>query len=122
MSSRHLIAALLVAAAPASAAQTASPVVPIIRQGYYGMPKTIHLSAGRPVTLEFVNRSWNRHNFAARSFFGSSQILGGNIHKGNITLEPKEVERVTLIPVRGSYRTSCVLHRHLGMQGEIVVD
>ena len=122
MSSRYLIAALLLAVAPASAAQAPSPVVPIVLQGYYGMPRTIHLAAGRPVTLEFVNRSWNRHNFAARSFFASSQILGGNVHKGNVTLEPREVERVTLIPARGNYRTFCVLHRHLGMQGKIVVS
>jgi len=122
MSSFHLIAAAILAAAPSSAATAPPPVVPITLEGYYGMPKTIHLAAGRPVTLEFVNRSWNRHNFAARSFFASSRILGGNVHKGNITLEPNEVERVSLIPARGTYRTLCVLHRHLGMQGQIVVD
>ena len=122
MSSYHLIAAALVAAAPTSAAQAPPPIVPITLSGYYGMPKIIHLAAGRPVTLEFVNRSWNKHNFAARSFFASSQILGGNVHKGNVTLEPREVERIVLIPARGTYRTSCVLHRHLGMQGQIVVN
>jgi plastocyanin len=122
MSSYHLIAAALVAATPTAAGQAPPPVVPIMLDGYYGMPTTIRLAAGRPVTLEFVNRSWNRHNFAARSFFASSRILGGNVHKGNITLEPREVERISLIPVRGTYRTSCVLHRHLGMRGQIVVN
>lgn len=119
MSSYHLIAAAFALATPSSGPP---PVVAITLAGYYGMPKTIHLAAGRPVTLEFVNRSWNRHNFAARNFFASSQILGGNVGKGNITLEPKEVERVSLIPARGTYRTLCVMHRHLGMQGEIIVD
>ena len=122
MSSHHLIATALLVASSASTAPVPPPVVPITLEGYYGMPRTIRLTAGRPVTLEFVNRSWNRHNFAARSFFSSSQILGGNVHKGNITLEPHEVERVSLIPARGDYRTFCVLHRHLGMQGKIVVD
>ena len=122
MSSHHLIATFLLAAYPAPTAPAPTPVVPITLDGYYGMPRTIHLAAGRPVTLEFVNHSWNRHNFAARSFFGSSRILGGNVHKGNITLEPHEVERVSLIPARGDYRSFCVLHRHLGMEGRIVVN
>ena len=121
MSSRYFVPALLIAVAPPSVAQVPSPVVPIVLHGYYAMPKTIHLSAGRPVTLEFINRSWNPHNFAARSFFASSRIVGGTVRKGNISLDPREVRRVTLVPTRGRYRTYCVHHRHLGMQGEIVV-
>jgi plastocyanin len=114
--------ALMFLSSQAAIGQAPPPVRQIVFSGYYGMPETVQLTAGRPVTLEFVNRSWNRHNFAARKFFASSQILSGDVRKGNVTLEKGQVKRVTLIPAPGRYRSFCVFHRDLGMRGEIVVS
>ena len=34
-------------------------------------PKPIHLKAGKPVTLNFVNVSGSSHDFTAKQFFAS---------------------------------------------------
>ena len=65
--------------APA-AAQPASYVVQLWSFGIG--PQPIHLAAGRPVTLTFVNRSGSGHDFTARAFFRQARIIAGGAPDG----------------------------------------
>ena len=87
-------------------------------------PHPIHLVAGRPVTLTFVNRSGSSHDFTARTFFGTSRILRGDAAEGEVELGPRETKSVTLVPRPGVYRAHCshFLHATLGMTDQIFVD
>jgi plastocyanin len=87
-------------------------------------PKPIHLAAGRPVTLTFVNRSGSSHDFTARGFFARSRILSGDVENGEVDLGPHQTRSVTLVPAAGSYHAHCshFLHKQLGMQDMIVVN
>jgi plastocyanin len=116
------VAALsLVAGSPASA-QPAVQTVALWSYGY--SPKPIHLKAGRPVRLVFVNRSGNGHDFTARDFFARSRILSGDVRGGKIELGAGETKTVTLVPAAGSYAVHCshFLHRTFGMRDTIVVN
>ena len=87
-------------------------------------PRPIHLAAGRPVTLTFVNRSGSAHDFTAKSFFASSRILAGAAPDGEIELMPHQTRSVTLVPRAGDYKAHCshFLHSAMGMSDTIVVD
>jgi len=116
------IAALsLVAGSPASA----QPAVQTIALWSYGYsPKPIHLKAGRPVRLVFVNRSGKGHDFTARDFFARSRILSGEVRGGEIELRGGQTKTVTLIPAAGTYAVYCshFLHSAFGMRATIVVN
>lgn len=101
----------------------APPVQRIDLSSYAYAPSTIHLRAGAPVTLQFVNRSGGRHDFTARSFFASSRILAGRVDGGKVDLRSGASSRVTLVPAAGSYPVHCgrPFHRMLGMKGRILV-
>ena len=87
-------------------------------------PKPIHLAAGQPVTLTFVNRSSGGHDFTARAFFANSRILSGSATEGEIELRGGERRSITLVPRAGTYKAHCshFLHKQMGMQDLIVVD
>jgi len=87
-------------------------------------PKPIHLQAGAPVTLTFVNRSGSSHDFTAKGFFARARILSGNVENGEVDLGPHQTRVVTLVPAAGSYHAHCshFLHRQLGMDDMIVVN
>src|SRR5688572_20877846 len=118
-SSLILAAAALLSAGPA----TAQPVqtVTLFNHGY--APQVLHLAAGRPVTLNFVNPSGKGHDFTARQFFRSARILSGRVTDGEIDLRGKQSAQVTLIPARGRYPVHCgyPFHKMLGMRGTIIV-
>ena len=122
LSFRLAVAALaLLIGSPASA----QPAVQTISLWSYGYaPKPIHLKAGRPVRLIFVNRSGNGHDFTARAFFGRSRILGGDVRNGAIELKADQTKSVTLIPAAGTYPVHCshFMHTTFGMRDTIVVD
>ena len=61
----------LVFSVPA-AAQPAAQTIYV--WSYNFSPRPIHLAAGRPVTLTFVNRSGSSHDFTAKTFFATSRI------------------------------------------------
>ena len=87
-------------------------------------PRPIHLAAGRPVTLTFVNRSGSAHDFVAKTFFATSRITAGEATEGEIDLPPHATHTITLVPRAGLYHAHCghFLHKQMGMSDEIVVD
>ena len=87
-------------------------------------PRPILLRAGQPVTLTFVNGSGNSHDFTAREFFASSQILAGAAPDGEVELGGHQTRSITLVPRPGVYRAHCshFLHAQMGMTDSIVVQ
>jgi plastocyanin len=87
-------------------------------------PKPIHLAAGRPVTLTFVNRSGGGHDFTAKAFFATARITAGAAPGGKIELGPRQTRSITLVPRAGTYKVHCghFLHRQFGMENVIVVN
>lgn len=108
-------------AAPASA-QPAAQTIVLYSHGY--SPNPIQLSAGRPVTLTFVNRSGKGHDFTARSFFANSRVVSGRVERGEVGMGPGQSRTVTLVPRAGRYKVHCshFLHKQLGMKGTIIVS
>lgn len=113
------LAALLVS--PASA-QPAAQTIQVWSFGF--APNPIHLAAGRPVTLRFVNQSGSSHDFSAHRFFASATITAGSAPDGEIDLAPHQSRTVTLVPRAGTYPAHCshFMHAQLGMRDEIVVN
>jgi plastocyanin len=64
----------LIFLAPAAVAQPSQLTVDVYSFGFG--PRPIHLRAGQPVTLNFVNRSGSAHDFTARAFFAGSRKWG----------------------------------------------
>jgi plastocyanin len=106
----------------AASAQPAQQTVMVWSYGF--SPQPLHLVAGRPVTLVFVNRSGSSHDFTAKEFFASSTIKAGAAPDGEIELGPRETKSVTLVPRTGSYSAHCshFLHKQMGMSDQILVD
>jgi plastocyanin len=105
-----------------SAAQ--APAQTIYMWSYDYAPKPIHLAAGRPVTLTFVNRSGSGHDFTAKAFSANARITAGTAPGGEIELGPHQTRSITLIPRAGTYKAHCshFLHKQFGMQDVIVVN
>jgi plastocyanin len=121
--SRLLAAAAIGFAATASAQPVAAPAYTIALYSYGYQPGTIVLSAGRAVTLNFVNRAGKGHDFTAPKFFAASRILSGNAGGDEIDVGPGQSRSITLIPTAGRYAVHCghPFHKMLGMRGDIVV-
>lgn len=117
-----LLTAAFVLSADASTAVTA-PVQTIGLFSYGYNPDPIVLAAGKPVTLTFVNRSKNGHDFTAKQFFRSSRILAGSAPDGEVDLSGERSTSVTLVPAAGRYKVHCgrTFHKMMGMTAEIVV-
>ena len=120
---RLAAAAALSLIGSAAATQTAMPVQTIQLYSYGFGPDPIVLSAGKPVTLNFVNRAGKSHDFTAPRFFSSSKIVAGNVAAGEIDLGAGQSDSVTLIPSAGRYKVHCgkPFHKMLGMSGDIIV-
>jgi plastocyanin len=105
-----------------AAAQPAQFVVQV--SSFSFAPAPIHLAAGKPVTLSFVNRSGSSHDFTAHGFFQNARITAGAAPDGEIDLKPHETKIITLVPAAGSYHAHCshFLHKQLGMSVEILVS
>ena len=116
------VAALSLLVSAAAAAQPAGQTIMVWNFGFW--PHPIHLAAGRPVTLTFVNRSGSGHDFTAAKFFASSTISNGDAREGEVELGPHETKSVTLVPRAGTYRAHCshFLHSTMGMTDDIIVD
>jgi len=115
-----LAAAALAIAGPAAAQ---APVQTIELRSFSYSPRVIHLAAGKPVTLSFVNRSKDAHDFTARSFFAHARVTAGSATGGEVELKGGQARRVTLIPAAGRYPVHCghFMHKQFGMRGEILV-
>ncbi|HET9813583.1 MAG TPA: cupredoxin domain-containing protein [Sphingomicrobium sp.] len=116
------LAAMTLSALSPAAAQPAAQTIYV--WSYDFAPRPIHLRAGQPVTLTFVNRSGSGHDFTAERFFASSQVRAGAAPDGEIELPPGATRSITLVPRRGTYKAHCshFLHKQLGMSDVIVVD
>jgi plastocyanin len=104
---------------------TAQPAAYTIAMASFSFsPRPIHLAAGRPVTLTFVNRSGSGHDFTAKEFFAASRILAGSAPGGAIDLQGGESRSITLVPAAGTYNAHCshFLHTAMGMTDRIVVN
>jgi plastocyanin len=120
---RHALLLALLLAGPAAAQP--SPAQIVVQVWSFGFaPRPIHLRAGRPVTLTFVNSSGNGHDFTAKEFFASSRILTGAAPDGEIELGGHQTRSITLVPRPGAYRAHCshFLHAQMGMTNSIFVD
>jgi len=117
-----LVAAVSLSCVAPAAAQPAAQTIDVWSFGFG--PKPLHLAAGRPVTLTFVNRSGSSHDFTAHSFFAYARIIAGAAPGGEIELRGHDVRTITLVPRAGTYHAHCshFMHKQLGMQDLIVVD
>ena len=108
--------------APAAAQQPAQLMVQVWSFGF--APNPIHLAAGRPVTLTFVNRSGSSHDFTAPGFFQHATNITRGVEGDEVELKPHETKAVTLVPTRGTYQAHCshFLHKQMGMSDAIIVD
>jgi plastocyanin len=115
-------ATALLLAAPVSGQQPAELTVQVWSFGF--APNPIHLAAGRPVTLTFVNRSGSSHDFTAPGFFQHATNITGGVEGDEVELKPHETKAVTLVPTRGTYQAHCshFLHKQLGMSDAIIVE
>ena len=120
---RLAAAAALSLIGSAAATQTATPVQTIQLYSYGYGPDPIVLSAGKPVTLNFVNRAGKGPDFTAPKFFSSSKIVAGNVAEGDVDLRAGQSTSVTLVPSAGRYKVHCgkPFHKMLGMSGDIIV-
>ena len=111
-------------AATTSAASAQTPVQHVELKSYAYNPAPIHLKAGKPVTLHFMNQAGKSHDFTAKRFFASAKILSGSAPKGEVELAAGKTAAITLIPAAGRYKVHCShpFHKQLGMRAEIVVD
>jgi plastocyanin len=116
------VAALSLAIGVPAAAQPRGQTILVWSYGF--SPQPIHLAAGRPVTLTFINRSGSGHDFVAKTFFAYSRITAGAAPEGEIDLPPHAARSITLIPRAGSYGAHCshFFHKQLGMSDRIIVD
>ena len=115
-------AALFAASFAPAAAQPSAVQIRVWSFGF--APNPIHLAAGRPVTLQFVNQSGSAHDFSAHRFFASSTITAGSAPDGEIDVGPHQTRTITLVPRAGTYPAHCshFMHGPLGMRDEIVVN
>ena len=122
MFARAAVAAFSLGLATAALAQPASQTIDLANFSF--SPNPIHLAAGRPVTLTFVNRSGSGHDFTAKAFFAGSRTLAGAAPGGKIELRGGETKTITLVPSAGTYEVHCshFLHTSFGMTDQIVVN
>jgi len=118
-----LITPILLCAGSAASQPVAAPVQGIALYSYGYNPDPIVLTAGKAVTLNFLNRATKGHDFTAKKFFSSSRIISGDVGEGEIDLGPGRSASVTLVPTAGRYKVHCghPFHKMMGMSGEIVV-
>jgi plastocyanin len=115
-------AALSLMVPPAAQGQPAQVIVQLWNFGF--APSPLHLTAGRPVTLRFVNQSGSSHDFTAPAFFQHSTLTSGAAPGGEVDLKGHETKVITLIPNAGTYEAHCshFLHKQMGMNDVIVVN
>jgi plastocyanin len=113
---------LSVLAASPVAAQPQAITISVFSFGF--TPKPIHLRAGQPVTLTFVNQSSHGHDFTAPEFFAASAVSAGAAPGGKIPLAGNQTKSITLTPRAGTYPAHCshFLHSSMGMTDQIVVN
>lgn len=122
-----LALAALALSVPVTAAETPARVT-VTLANFSFTPADLHLHAGQPVTIHFVNEGSGGHDFTAQEFFAAAimdaanrtRVEGG---KGRVSLGKGESSDVTLTPKAGTYKVHCSHFGHstLGMTGSVVV-
>jgi plastocyanin len=110
-----LLPLLLAFATPAPAQEwRMAPEYDVLLTSYDISPEVIHLKAGEPVRLRFVNNSHQSHDFSARAFFRSARLR----------VPPLSALTIALVPQSGRYRAGSRnrVHRLLGFTGTIIVE
>ena len=118
--------AALMLTVPVSAAETTAKVT-VTLANFSFTPADLHLHAGQPVTIHFVNEGSGGHDFTAEEFFTAATMDTANrahVAKGRVALGKGESSDVTLTPRAGTYTVHCSHFGHstLGMTGKVVVD
>ena len=119
---------LLLAISPASAQEwRPAPEYDVLLTSYDIIPRDLHLKAGQPVRLRFVNNSNQALTFAAQDFFRKAQLRDRDseiVKGGVVSVGPLSDRTVVLVPKQGRYsaRSSNFLPRLLGMSGRIIVE
>lgn len=113
---------------PVTAAETPARVT-VTLANFSFTPADLHLHAGQPVTIHFVNEGSGAHDFTAPEFFAAAtmdaanrtRVAGG---KGRVSMGKGESSDVTLTPKAGTYKVHCSHFGHstLGMTGSVTVD
>jgi plastocyanin len=120
-------------AAPAPAAAQREPEwriaveVDVLLHPFRYEPRTIRLTAGRPIKLRFVNNGRAHLSFSAPDFFRAAQVRRSDARRlrgGGFQLAPGERRTIALVPAAGRYRarSAFLLHRLRGMSALIIVD
>lgn len=119
---------LLALATPAFAQEwRTAPEYDVLLTSYDIAPHVLHLKAGEPVRLRFVNNSNQPLSFAAGDFFRAAEFRGRDsdmVKGGRLEVAPLSERTLVLVPRAGRYgaRSANLIHRLLGMSGRIVVD
>ncbi len=123
------LASLATGPAPAAPAVDWSRVerVEVRLSSFAYAPNPIRLKAGRPVVLHLVNVAGGGHDFTAREFFAAADVRPGDrgaIMRGKVEVGGHRSRDVALVPRAGHYPLKCthMLHKALGMKGDIVVS
>ena len=123
-----LALAALALSVPVTAAETPAKVT-VTLANFSFTPADLHLHAGQPVTIHFVNEGSGGHDFTAPEFFAAAAMDAANRTrveggKGRVSLGKGESSDVTLTPKAGTYKVHCSHFGHstLGMTGKVIVD
>jgi len=118
-------ASLFLLPLPALAQDSPAPQVVEVRLSSFSFePRTIALTAGRPVVLHLVSTGGGGHNFSAPEFFAASTDVSGPVTEGEVEVPGRQSVDIRLTPSRGTYRLRCThrMHTALGMRGNITVE
>ena len=117
----------LLAAMPATAAQTTSPgrSVTVVTTEYRFSPNLLTFDRGRAYRLHVENRGKETHEFTAPAFFAAVQLGNPdvlNADRTEIVLQPGEAKDLDFVAQKaGRYPLRCSDHDWAGMTGEIIV-
>ena len=123
-----LICLLFACADPARAKDwRQAPEYDVLLTSYDIEPEAIHLKAGEPVRLRFVNPSNQSHDFSAKGFFRSARMRGQDadmVRDGTLLVGPLSTRTIVLVPKPGRYGVGSrnLVRRLLGFKGAIVVE
>jgi hypothetical protein len=122
-----LLSAFLLAAPAAAQDWPSAAEYDVLLTSFEIQPRVIHLKAGEPVRLRFINNSEVRHVFSAPDFFRAAELRGRDrrlVKGGALAVEPLSDVTLAFVPKAGRYeaRGDNLFRRVLGMRARIVVE
>ena len=124
---RLILATLVIAAAPLTAAAQTTESITISLTDYAFTPSSLELKAGTAYRLHFTNAGSKDHDFTAPEFFVASQVAlddQAKVNRGTIAIDKSQEVDVAVTPVAGIYPFTCThfMHKMMGMHGTITVQ